>query len=375
MRKYRTALVVLAGVLLAATSAVGQPMTRLATTVAAIARYPTFYHDKSIALVGAPVPVVGGAQTGLPIEAPRTFVIAPRTGTPPERTQEFRGRMFDIGRFVSDDSRLGPLNLPAIITSVMGDNRWPGRETLFVLTGATWSDPPPANDASLRALVLAPTPHDGRQVTVRGRFRGRNLFGDMPAWPREGQHDFVLQAADAAIWILGRRPRGDGFDLGTTNRAHTGRWLEVTGRLEIRDDLPVILAESIRTTEAQDDAEAEIEPVRPPLPPPDIVFSAPAQGEVLVPRSVVVRIQFSRPMDADSFTDRIAVRYTDDPTRPVPAFDFRYRAAPMALELTFEGPLAPAARVAVTLMPGITAADATPFAGATLTFTTSGNGR
>ena len=345
-------------------------MTRVATTLQAVLRYPVFFHDKALSLVGTPVPLANGAQIGLPVEAPKVFVIAPRSGQPSDRAQEFRGRLFDIGRFASDDSRLGPLNLPAIITSVVGD-RWPSRETLYVLTGATWSDAPADNDASLRAVALNPGRFEGKSVTLRGRFRGRNLFGDAPAWPRESQWDFVLQSADAAVWILGKRPRGDGFDLSTTNRAHTGRWLEVTGRVEIRDDLPVVIADGIRATTAQEEQAEAAEPVAAPLPPPEVVFSAPTQAETGIARDIIVRFQFSRPMRQNTFDGQVKVRYAQDPTMPVPAFTVTYRPAPMAIEIRFSGPLAPNAEVVVELGNGLLATDGVPFAGTTLRFTTT----
>lgn len=372
MPRLRVWPVIVAGLLCLLPTAHAQPLSRLATTLAAVLKYPTFHHDKSLAMLGTPVDVAGGAHRGLSVPAPATFVVAPRTGTPPDRRVELRGRLYDIGRFLSDDSRLGPLNLPAIISSVMGD-RWPARETLFVLTGATWSDPPPDNDRSLRAIALAPAAFEGREVTVRGRFRGRNLYGDAPAWPREGQWDFVLQAADAAVWILGRRPRGDGFDLSPTTRAHTGRWLEVTGRLEIRDELPVILASGIRTADPQEEAPLDDVPEAAPLPPPELIFSAPAQNEVLVPRAVTVRLQFSRTMDADSLESGIVVRYPNAPQRQAPAFAVRYRAAPMAAELEFEAPLAPNEVVEVEIGPTVLASDGVPVARTTLRFTTSGS--
>ncbi len=370
----RAGLVLTAGLVLVATTTHGQVLSRFATTVDAVLRYPAFFHDKAVSLMAEPVPVANGAQVGVAVEAPRTFVIAPRSGQPPDRAQEFRGRLFDIGRFVSDDSRLGPLNLPAIITSVMGD-RWPARERLFVLTGSTWTDGPDRGDVSLRAISLTPAVFAGQTVTVRGRFRGRNLFGDMPAWPRQSEWDFVLQSADAAIWILGRRPRGEGFDLSTTNRAHTGRWLEVTGRVEVRDDLPVLIATGMRPTEAEPDPEEVPAPSIVARPAPAVVFSAPTPGEIQVTPDVVVRLQFSRPMRAGSFDDQIQVRYREAPEMPTPAFTVTYRPAPMAVEIRFEGPLAPGREVEVVIGSGVEAADGVAFGSYTLRFTTSGLGR
>ncbi len=369
MRHWRSCFVLVCSLALVSTGMQAQVMTRFATTLDAVLRYPVFFHDKAIAIVGPAVPIASGAQVGLSVGLPKHFVIAPRSGQPPDRPQEFRGRLFDIGRFASDDSRLGPLNLPAIITSVVAD-RWPARETLFVLTGSTWSDAPALNDASLRAIALAPARFDGRTVTVRGRFRGRNLFGDAPAWPRESQWDFVIQSADAAIWVLGKRSRGDGFDLSTTNRAHTGRWLEVTGTVEMRDALPVIIAESLRATTAQEEQAEASEPVTAPIAPPTMVFSAPAQGETSIATDVIVRFQFSRPMRVSTFEDQIRVRYAQTTMAP-PAFTVTYRPAPMAVEIRFSGPLAPNTEVIVELLGRILAADGAPFGGTTLRFTTT----
>jgi hypothetical protein len=369
MQFMRTGLVVAVSLVLVATTH-AQVMSRFATTVDAVLRYPAFFHDKSISLIATPVPVADEAQIGVAVEPPRTFVIAPRSGQPPSRDQEFRGRLFDIGRFVSDDSRLGPLNLPAIIASVMGD-RWPARERLFVLTGSTWTDAPDRTDVSLRSISLVPAAFVGQTVTVRGRFRGRNLFGDLPAWPRQSEWDFVLQSADAAIWVLGRRPRGSGFDLSTTNRAHTGRWLEVTGRIEVRDDLPVLIATGMRPTDAETELEEVAAPATVVLPAPEVIFSAPTPGEIQVAADVVVRLQFSRPMRVTSFDGQIQVRYRGEPEMPTPAFTVTYRPAPMAVEIRFEGPLAPGREVEVVLGPGVEADDGVALGSYTLRFTTS----
>src|SRR5207344_1897951 len=118
----------------------GQPMSRVATTLAAIQRYPVFYHDKSITIVGTTVEAAGGTLAALAMDAPKQFIIVPQSGRVPVRSLELRGRLFDIGRFASDDSRLGPLGLPTVIKTVVGDDRWPARGQLLVLHGATWTD-------------------------------------------------------------------------------------------------------------------------------------------------------------------------------------------------------------------------------------------
>lgn len=347
----------------------GQTMSRVATTLAAIRRYPVFYHDKIITIVGTPVEVAGGALTALSTEAPRQFIIAPQSGRVPLRPLELRGRLFDIGRFASDDSRLGPLDLHRVITTAVGD-RWPAREQLLILTTATWSDTEAQPAATMRNLVLQPERFAGQTIVVRGRFRGRNLLGDLPAWPRRSQWDFVLQTADAAVWVVGKRPRGDGFDLATTSRAQTGRWLEVTGRVEIVDDLPVIVAERLVSAEAQDDAVELDEPAAPALPPPTVIFSAPTQGETDIARDVVVRIQFSRPIQPASLQPNIRIRYAEGVSDPLPAWTVTYRPGPMAAEIRFAAPLAAGVDVLVDVGSAVQSPDGMGATPLTLRFTT-----
>ena len=361
--------IIAAAIMLAPFSISAQPMTRVATTLAAIERYPLFFHDKSIAMVGTAVETAGGTLAAFPLQAPRQFVIVPQSGRVPIRPIEVRGRLFDIGRFASDDSRLGPLDLPSVIKTAVGNDRWPGRGQLFILHGATWSDGDSQPVATLRNLALIPERFQGQTVTVRGRFRGRNLLGDVPAWPRRSEWDFVIQTADAAIWVLGKRPRGDGFDLMPNSRAHTGRWLEVTGRFEIVDDLPVIIAEHLKKAEAVDDAEPTEAPP-PPLPPATIVFSAPTEGETDIPRDVLVRLQFSRPIQPGTLEQHIKIRYTDGVTAAVPKWSVTYRAGPIAAEIRFEDPLAAGVGVIVEVGAGVQSTDGIGIAPMTLRFTT-----
>lgn len=346
----------------------GQPMSRVAASLAVIERYPLFYHDKSITIVATPIEVAEGTLAAIPIAAPKQFIVAPQTGRVPLRPLELRGRLFDIGRFASDDSRLGPLDLTRVITTVAGD-RWPARGNLLILHGATWRDVDAQPAATLRNLALTPDRFQGQSVVVRGRFRGRNLFGDLPAWPRRSQWDFVIQTADAAVWVVGKRPRGDGFDLTTTVRSQTGRWLEVTGKVEIVDDLPVIVAEKLSAADAVDDAEpAEAPP--PPLPPAHVIFSAPAQDELDIARDVIVRLQFSRPIRSASLEPNLKIRYADGTTEALPKWSVTYRPGPIAAEIRFEAPLAAGAGVVVEVGAGVLSPDGVGIVPMTLRFTT-----
>ncbi len=115
------------------------------------------------------------------------------------------------------------------VTAAASNGRWPGRDRVFVLLGASIIASPPATDTSLRAIALAPAQFENRGVTVVGRFHGRNLYGDIPQALNKGKWDFVLQSADAAIWVTGIRPRGRNFELDPGARADTDKWVEVKG--------------------------------------------------------------------------------------------------------------------------------------------------
>ena len=94
---------------------------------------------------------------------------------------------------------------------------------------------------------------------MKGQFRGKNLYGDLPQGPGLSQWDFVLRAADSALWVAGVRPRGKGFNLNPGARVDTGNWLEVSRRRQGRqrarldrgaaagaDDNPMSSAEMLR---------------------------------------------------------------------------------------------------------------------------------
>jgi len=347
-----------------------QTMLRSATTLAAVVRYPAFFHDKTVTVVGTPVELASGTLHGLPMETPKQFVIVPQSGRVPTRPVELRGRLYDLGRFASDDSRLGPLNLRSIVTTLRGD-RWPAREQLLVLSSATWSDTNSRPGPTLRNLALQPELFEGQIVTISGRFRGRNLLGDLPAWPRQSEWDFVLQTADAAVWIVGKRPRGDGFNLSTTSRAQTGRWLEVTGRVMIADDLPLVVAERLRQADAEPEPEEIAKPVAAPLPPPEVIFSAPLSGDADVARGVIVRAQFSRPIQPGTLGPNITVRYADGAIEPPPVWSVNYRPGQIAVEIRFESPLAGGVELVVEFGAGVIGVDGVSLTPLTLRFTTS----
>jgi hypothetical protein len=211
---------------------------------------------------------------------------------------------------------------------------------------------------------------------VSGRFRGRNLLGDLPAPLNKSKWDFVLQSADAAIWVSGLRPKGKGFDLDPGARVDTGRWLEVTGVVRTEGSRAWIEAKSVQLSSEPEDTPVEIAvPATPKEPPPEVVFSAPVASETDVETATRVRVQFSRDMDGRTFRDRVRVSYIGKgrgQQPAAPAFAAVYNDANRAVEIRFVQPLERFQTVKVELLEGITAVDGQPLQPWSLTFSTGG---
>jgi hypothetical protein len=236
-----------------------------------------------------------------------------------------------------------------------------------IVDGAAAAEP--MNAPSVRHLALDPGRYIDQEVTVVGRFRGKNLYGDMPEAAGAGRYDFVLQSADASIWVTGRRPKGEGFDLNVDNRIDAGRWLEVAGVVKEERGMAVLEATAIRPGRppAESAPEAVVKvPVA--MPPPEVVFSAPTQGETDVEPDARVRVQFSRDLKEESLKGGIAVAYAGV-AEPPPAFTVRYDAGRRVAEIAFAAPLSPFANVQVVLKETIVATDGQPLRPYTLAFT------
>jgi hypothetical protein len=86
---------------------------------------------------------------------------------------------------------------------------------------------------------------EGRIVVV-GQFRGRNLYGDLPAGTQRKPGDWVLKDGQQAWWVTGREPKGKGWALDPDYRADTARWLEVEGRPEVANGVMYLQASAVR---------------------------------------------------------------------------------------------------------------------------------
>jgi hypothetical protein len=97
------------------------------------------------------------------------------------------------------------------------------------------------------ADALARPPESaGKSVRIVGRFRGANLYGDLPADTRRAAGDWVLQDGEHFVWVTGRPPKGKGFDLDPGNKLDTSRWLEVEGKLEAMGNVAYLKASRVQ---------------------------------------------------------------------------------------------------------------------------------
>lgn len=351
-----------------------QPQSRIATTRGLLIANPLFFHARTVAITDTPQLIDGVWR--LPAPNDKHLVIAFRTAPGTDRAVEIRGTFIDVGRLSPDDSRVVGFGLRDAVNAVLGaDAPWPARETFFAITNATTVAAADTNAApSVRALAMAPDKFDGKPVTMRGRFRGRNLLGDMPSWPKQTEYDFVLQSGDGAIWVTGVRPRGKNFDLDPQSRRDVGRWLQVVGTATVVDGLPMVRATAIEPSAPEEDLpEIDTTPIAPPLPPPALTFSVPTDEETGVAPDTLVRMQFSRDLKADTFDGRVKVSaVVNGAAVETPAMTLNYRPGTLALELTFAGPLPRFATITISFLAGITAPDGTPLPPTKLTFSTGG---
>jgi hypothetical protein len=229
---------------------------------------------------------------------------------------------------------------------------------------------PDSPDTTLEDLVTKPERYDGKTVNVRGQFRGENLFGDLPSSSRDRSSDWVIKDDVFAVWVTGKKPKGSGWSLDASLKRDTGKWLQVMGRVRVRnrfvtlEAMDVVLSKPPQVSVA---AEAKAEPTPPPPPrprrPPVVAFSLPLDGEREVPPDSVFLVQFSRDMDEPSLKDRVLFRYAGRPQPGDNALDavkISYDGGLRTLRVDPGDLLRPGRVVELVLLPGIVDIDATP---------------
>jgi len=351
--------------LLAAVAAGDAQTTRRLATVASLRQYPGYYHLQNVLVHGefveGPRVLLRGGERDIPLllnDAKATTGLA-----------EVRGQLIDVGRLEPTDPRLTSYD------GARDPERWPrpGEELVLNVTGVTGAQL--ATTASVRALALQPSRFDGQMVTIVGQFRGRNLYGDLPSAPAKSRYDFVLRSADAAVWVTELRPRGRGFDLSVDARVDTGRWLQVTGMVAQDRGLVTITGTTVSATTAPETAPVEeAAPPPPPLETAEVVFSSPYEGEVDVPVTSPIRIQFSRGLDPKSIDGQIRASYVGgapDGAAPL-EFQHSYDAGTRAIELKFAQPLERFRTLRIELLEGLKAFDGAPVQPWMMTFSAGG---
>jgi Bacterial Ig-like domain len=357
-----------------ATGLYAQASSRLVTTAEALVASPVFFHGKQIVIRRDVEPA--GQLMRLANTTKPVFVLWQSSPNAPHNS-EVRGQFWDIGRLERNDSRFANVNFQPMLDAA-SNGQWPSRDQVFLILNASAVESALPDDPNLRALALAPDLYVGKGVTITGRFRGANLFADLPQGAgTKGRWDFVMQSADAAIWVSGVRPRGKGFDLDVTSRMDAGHWLKVAGTLRRDGPLPWIEATSI--AEATAPAETAVEVAMPPPPQavPQVVFSTPTADETDADAAGAIRIQFSRDMDPRTFGGHVKMSYSGPAPAGAPAsppnFSIRYNEGTRALEIKPSSPLDRFRTVKVELLNGILSnIDNQPLAPYTLTFVTGG---
>ena len=347
-----------------------QGATRRVATIASLQEYSGYFHLQNVLVHGefeerGTRTVLRGGEHEIAIEFDSATTTAGLV--------EVRGQFLDIGRFEPGDVRLVAYG----VTREAEQWPQPGEELVLAVTGVT--ETLLATIPTLRGLATQPWRFEGREVTVVGQFRGRNLFADLPSTPRKSRDDFVLRSADAAIWVTDLAPKGKDFELSVDARVDTGQWLQVTGVLTPYRGLVTISGTAVAAATAPEVPATEDEPAGPaiPLVPAEVVFSSPYEGEIDVAVTAPVRIQFSRGLDAETVASQIRISYGDSaiPGAPPPGpleFQHTYDAGIRAIEITFTQPPDRFRPVQVELLEGLRAFDGTPVNPWTLTFTTGG---
>ena len=233
---------------------------------------------------------------------------------------------------------------------------------------------PDAPDTTLEDLVTKGERYDGKTVTVVGRFRGQNLYGDLPSASRARSSDWVIKDELFAAWVTGKKPKGPGWSLDAGLKRDTGKWLQVTGRVRFRGGVVTLEALDLVLTKPPEPrvaAQTKPEPTPPPPPPPrpkrplTVVFSLPLDGERDIPSDTVFQVQFARDLDEASLKGHVVFRYAGRPQPGDNALDavrFAYDGGLRTLRVDPGDLLRPGRVVELVLLPGILDIDGRPLA-------------
>jgi hypothetical protein len=138
---------------------------------------------------------------------------------------------------------------------------WPEQSITLLTISDRGKGVPRKGTRTLADTGLDAAAVDGKSVRALGQFRGANLCKDLPEASRRDPLDWVLQTPEGPVWVTGRRPAGKGFQLDPAYRADTNRWLEVSGKVLILDNVRYLKANKVALIPRPE--EAEPAPCRP----------------------------------------------------------------------------------------------------------------
>jgi hypothetical protein len=216
-----------------------------------------------------------------------------------------------------------------------------------------------APEIKLEKLVTTPGTRDGQMIRVVGKFRGRNLYGDLPVSTQRTTSDWVIKDDLYAVWVTGRKPKGSGWELDSGLKRDTGKWIEVIGKPETIKGVTYIKALRVALT-SPPSAHAEVAPPPPPpekpKKPPVVVFALPLDGEAEVPSDSRFVVQFSKDMDEATFPGHVVLRYSGPVLPGDRGFDgvkLTYDRGRRALTVDPGDVLRPRRQIELLLLPGI----------------------
>ena len=113
------------------------------------------------------------------------------------------------------------------------------------------------NRESAGQILADPGYWTGKTVRIVGLFRGRNLFGDLPADSRRANSDWVLKDGGTSVWVLDKEPRGKGWALDPSYKGDAVRWVEVVGKPEVVNGVLYLRASKLRLTKPPEEPAEE----------------------------------------------------------------------------------------------------------------------
>jgi hypothetical protein len=223
----------------------------------------------------------------------------------------------------------------------------------------------PARPVTIKEVTTNP-PGNDELVRVIGRYRGSNMFGDLPSDSRRAIDDWVIKDGPFAVWVTGRKADRDGMNVGANAVRDSRLWVAVTGKIEERKGMVYLRARRIEAIPPPDTAGVPVSgglAVARPTPPADIAFLAPVAGIESATTDQQFLVRFTKPMDESTLRNRVQVRYADAPDVSLPRTSVTYYAERMFSIMVDPGEaLQPGRTVELVLLPGIKGADGQPLA-------------